>query len=395
MEYLINFLALVRLGYAALMLSPSLEATACVSLLQKLDAQAFFHTPSSAKTAKEIEKTCPSMRIFQLLSRDEYETSAISSGERFVRESVNATTESPRIFGYIHSSGSSGIPKPLSYTNKRFMSLMKHARPVKHFITLPMYHALGMVSLFHCFYKRNTCYLFNGNAPQTHETLTAALNAANEPYFVVTVPYALKLWAEKQDGIEALRATKLVVTGGSRIIDEEGDLLVNHGIRLGQNYGATEVGFLMTSSNRPVDDKYWNYLEPPPHVAPYLYWHPYAEGFYECVVLDGHGGKEVSNSDDPPNSFHTSDLFEPHPSLPNRWKFVGRIDDRITLSVSFVFMLIVQTAVLCFVAICPSIDKSWQMWTCWRAKAFYPFLESFPSNGQSKLAPTIEAKHGV
>jgi acyl-CoA synthetase (AMP-forming)/AMP-acid ligase II len=52
----------------------------------------------------------------------------------------------------------------------------------------------------------------------------------------------------------------------------------------------------------------------------------------ECVVLDGHRGKVMSNSDDPPNSYHTKDLFIGHPTIPNAWKFVGRLDDRITLT---------------------------------------------------------------
>jgi acyl-CoA synthetase (AMP-forming)/AMP-acid ligase II len=52
----------------------------------------------------------------------------------------------------------------------------------------------------------------------------------------------------------------------------------------------------------------------------------------ECVVLDGHKGKMTSNSNDPPNSFHTKDLFIAHPSIPNAWKFVGRLDDRVTLT---------------------------------------------------------------
>jgi hypothetical protein len=52
---------------------------------------------------------------------------------------------------------------------------------------------------------------------------------------------------------------------------------------------------------------------------------------HEAIVLDGHKGKSVTNSNDPPNSYHTSDLFVPHPVLPDRWKFVGRLDDRITL----------------------------------------------------------------
>jgi acyl-CoA synthetase (AMP-forming)/AMP-acid ligase II len=51
----------------------------------------------------------------------------------------------------------------------------------------------------------------------------------------------------------------------------------------------------------------------------------------ECIVLDGHRAKELSNSNSPPNSFHTSDLFIAHPTIPNAWKFLGRSDDRVTL----------------------------------------------------------------
>ena len=60
---------------------------------------------------------------------------------------------------------------------------------------------------------------------------------------------------------------------------------------------------------------------------------PVSEGsaVCECIVLDGHRGKSISNSNDPPNSFHTSDLFIAHPSIPNSWKFLGRADDRVTL----------------------------------------------------------------
>jgi hypothetical protein len=39
----------------------------------------------------------------------------------------------------------------------------------------------------------------------------------------------------------------------------------------------------------------------------------------------------MSNCDDPPNSWRTSDLFVPHATIANAWKFVGRMDDRITL----------------------------------------------------------------
>ena len=341
-DYLITFLSLVRLGYSGLMLSPRLEATACLSLLGALNANTLLFTPRGADTAEAIKHTRPTIAALHILTREEYDVPSRVGRHRFVHPKSQSEGEAQRYLGFIHSSGSSGTPKPLAYTNDRMMQLLKHARNLTHFLTLPIYHALGMVTVFHCFFKRNTCYMFNGNTPQTHQSLTSALKAANKPQCIITVPYALKLWAERQDGIDALKAAKLVIAGGSRIVDEVGDLLVDGGVRLASVYGATEVGHLMSSGSRPADDKLWNYLAPPPHIAPFIYWRPYADGLFELQVLDGHGGKPktVSNSDDPPNSFRTSDLFEPHPTLQNRWKFIGRIDDRVTLNVSQISVFI-------------------------------------------------------
>ncbi len=90
---------------------------------------------------------------------------------------------------------------------------------------------------------------------------------------------------------------------------------------------------IFNSTNRPRGDKAWNYLRPPPHVKPFLWMRP-VDGdpvVCEAVVLDGHSGKTVSNSNDPPNSWYTNDLFVAHPTIPDAWKFIGRKDDRITL----------------------------------------------------------------
>src|SRR5213078_4671350 len=49
------------------------------------------------------------------------------------------------------------------------------------------------------------------------------------------------------------------------------------------------------------------------------------------VFLAGYPALSVSNSDDPPGSFHSKDVFTPHPVIPERWKYVTRLDDRVTL----------------------------------------------------------------
>lgn len=59
---------------------------------------------------------------------------------------------------------------------------------------------------------------------------------------------------------------------------------------------------------------------------------PISNNVYELTVLDGLKSKSTSNSDDPANSFHTRDIFSPHPTLPDAWKYLGRLDDRVTLA---------------------------------------------------------------
>lgn len=52
---------------------------------------------------------------------------------------------------------------------------------------------------------------------------------------------------------------------------------------------------------------------------------------YECVYLAGHPALTASNSSEPPGSYHSRDVFTPHPTIPDRWKYVSRLDDRVTL----------------------------------------------------------------
>lgn len=60
---------------------------------------------------------------------------------------------------------------------------------------------------------------------------------------------------------------------------------------------------------------------------------PIGDNQFECVYLKSHPGLSVSNSDDPaPGSWRSKDVFEPHPTIPDTWKYVTRLDDRVTLS---------------------------------------------------------------
>jgi len=94
----------------------------------------------------------------------------------------------------------------------------------------------------------------------------------------------------------------------------------------------TEPGLVGTSMNRPEGDKAWDYIRLPPHIQQNTYYKPLGSNTFEFVFLSTLPTLNLSNSDDPPGSFHSSDIFTPHSTIPHAWKFLGRTDDRVTLS---------------------------------------------------------------
>lgn len=85
------------------------------------------------------------------------------------------------------------------------------------------------------------------------------------------------------------------------------------------------------TSNRQQGDLDWDYLRMVPVAEPHVLMDEISPGLYECVALAGLPSKSTTNSDDPPGSFRTRDLFEQHKTRPGLWKYVCRLDDRFTL----------------------------------------------------------------
>lgn len=96
---------------------------------------------------------------------------------------------------------------------------------------------------------------------------------------------------------------------------------------------STEAGLVAESISRPKGDPYWNYLKFFDNIRSYVWMKPISESdlLFECVYLAGHPALTTSNSNEPPGSFHSKDVFTPHPTIAGRWKYISRLDDRINL----------------------------------------------------------------
>jgi acyl-CoA synthetase (AMP-forming)/AMP-acid ligase II len=329
LDYIVTIFALSRMGFSLLLLSNRLATEAYVSLLQKTRCHRMVTTATFDKSVEAIKvnEANWSINAYPFSEKSHYDI-PIPSGPYYKRTADGPTASEGTAF-IIHSSGSTGLPKPIFQTHKACLANYSSGLDYCALLTLPLYHNHGLSCFFRALYSGYELALFNANLPLTSGSLVAAMESF-QPGGFHGVPYTLKLLGESERGMALLRACKVVMFGGSSCPDDLGDRLVDSGVYLVGHYGATEIGQIMTSF-RPDGDKAWNYCRPIQGREKFLHFAPCGPNTFELVVLNGLPSKVISNSDDPPNSFRTSDIWTPHPTIPNAWKYLGRLDDRITL----------------------------------------------------------------
>lgn len=98
-------------------------------------------------------------------------------------------------------------------------------------------------------------------------------------------------------------------------------------------HSSTEVGLAGDSMRRINGDDSWNYIRLYANIKQYVHMAPVGDDLYEFVYLEGHPAlSSLEVTDDPlPGSWHSKDIFTSHPNIPDVWKYVARIDDRVTL----------------------------------------------------------------
>ncbi|XXG94486.1 hypothetical protein Hte_000743 [Hypoxylon texense] len=205
---------------------------------------------------------------------------------------------------------------------------------VATFSTTPLYHG-GLADCFRAWTSGAMIWFFpEGAVPITGNNIVRSVAYARTrssvpvKYFS-SVPYVLQLLADEREGIRVLQSMDLVGVGGAALAPSIGDKLVDSGANLVSRMGSSECGFLMSSHRDYAKDKEWQYLRP--IVDPkFLSFESRGDGLSELVVKPSWPLISKTNRDD--GSYATADLFEPHPSIPNAWRYHSRADAQITLA---------------------------------------------------------------
>jgi acyl-coenzyme A synthetase/AMP-(fatty) acid ligase len=329
-DFVVSIFALSRLGYTVLCLSLRLVPVAITNLLKQAECNTIVHGRSQQieSMIREVSQQVP-LRIFHTPGKESYEVQK-DREPRFKRVH-NRNEETNRIALVMHSSGSTGLPKPVFLSHKNVLCHPVQGSGVDNFGALPLYHMYGISTMLQAMYMRRIAYMFNQSLPMTADNLIAAIQAAR-PQAIHTVPYALGLLAEKPHGIECLKACMFVTAASTRTPDELGDRLVKAGVKLGVVYGTTECGLAGDIMRRVPGDDSWNYIRLYSNVRKFIDMKPLGGGQYECVYLKGHPGLSAASlADGSDGSWSSKDIFVHHATIPDAWKYVTRVDDRIAL----------------------------------------------------------------
>lgn len=232
LDYVASMLALSRMGFSVLFLSTRLTTEAYVNLLRLTGSRKLIVGKEFKTAGEQIKEQYP-LSSYNIVERSEYDLDK-PSGPRFPY--TRPTNASQQISFIVHSSGSTGLPKPIYQTHSACLANYSSGIPYRAFLMLPLFHNHGISVTFRGLIAGNKISMYNANLPLAGSTLIESLKAT-QPQSLHCVPYALKLMAETPGGIEELKKLSLVMYGGSSCPDDLGDKLTEAGVYVVGQYG--------------------------------------------------------------------------------------------------------------------------------------------------------------
>ncbi|KAG9666459.1 acetyl-CoA synthetase-like protein, partial [Aureobasidium melanogenum] len=357
--YAIVVVAAAKVGRKVLLASHLASSDAHLFLLDSLSCTAVIYASEMTALAESLQTRFPSAKYISTLSFGNFLTQPHPSAnsERYAYSKPYSKAHLDPVM-VVHTSGTTGLPKPVIWTNDMLCSVDRlHTLPGSAatqmagqsiYCALPTFHTSGITaSLLTPVYLSTIIILGPAGVRPDKQTVLDVLRDA--PVSAASFPPSLleELIADPVCR-KALKQLKKIVYGGAplaawttRIVASEFEGTVSSAL------GSTEGGLWLTgSSPDPADQGYFLIH---PFMAPdfqhtdadlhelVIKRTPQSEAytnFFRCIDstpshLATHFG---FNNGEQATEFRTKDLFSPHPTKPGLWKYRCRKDDLILLS---------------------------------------------------------------
>ncbi|KAK7912250.1 hypothetical protein PG985_014731 [Apiospora marii] len=245
----IHEFALISNGTPPLVLSPRLPLMAMEGLLKTVAAKTIIVSRRLSIGLKSVLDGLASKGIAVIVSNPYEEFLQPGVGDGNLPSLPKPKTLDDTIL-FLHSSGSTGLPKPIPLTHRMLLSAVNchefHTEAQAqglNLTTLPMFHGFGLVAPgLSMSVGKATLFPASDGIPNAQSILE--LIRKTNARSMMTVPFLLDDICNlpDQEGIKALAHMDFVGTGGAALSSGVGDRLTAGGVKLLNFYGVTETG---------------------------------------------------------------------------------------------------------------------------------------------------------
>ncbi|KAL1988059.1 hypothetical protein VTN96DRAFT_1090 [Rasamsonia emersonii] len=338
----ITLVAAMRAGFTIFLISERNSVAANLKLFDDVQCSTLVTTDRTfapvRNTLMEREVTLIELPSLQTLLHEPQAT------YRYEKELAAAANEAAFM---IHTSGSTGFPKPVSISHK---IVAKFARTIglpapegyetlssmmgnnRNVLLLPLGHPAGVnFGILNTFFNNTTVILPLPGKPPTAEALLEILQHTHADWAAMA-PLTLETISKNTTLLEGIaRHLKMLLFSGGSLPKVFGDVIAAK-IKLTSQLGSSETGPLPAVYRHGYDfERDWNYLQFHPAVGARFDPLP-GDDVFELVfdrTPESEPYQPVFTTYPHLKEFRTKDLFTPHPSVPGLWTHAARSDDVI------------------------------------------------------------------
>ncbi|KAI0482602.1 acetyl-CoA synthetase-like protein [Xylariaceae sp. FL0804] len=344
----ITFLAAVKCGYKLLIPSPRNPSATNVSLMSQTGSVKLLHSIEVAPLVKGIQELEPNIQAKAMPSFAEMMK---STPDHYPYEKTfEEARDEPVVV--LHSSGSTGPPKPITMTHgslavldneknlrdlpgrrKRDWTLWSFEGEARLYTIFPFFHLGGFLMFTAGTIFGNSAFVFGPPNAMPDGSLLRSMMAQQKLRAMLLPPAVVEKLLLEPDGLDFFKGLDFLAYSGAPFNQAIGAKL-NDVVELVAPFGSTETYPLPQLA---PDREDWAWLEFHPDMKHEMQPFGTDEGqqTFELVIVADDSAKDTSavyHNLPGIGKFHTKDLFVRHPEKAQLFKYYGRKDDILVLS---------------------------------------------------------------